>query len=434
LKSAKACAGLYSRPLVVPRATAPINTNTINRLQRRNINWWSKVEMGPPDPILGVTVAWRNDPSPNKMNLGVGAYRDDKGQPFILSSVRKAEKRIFERNLNHEYAPIGGVPEFTTAAAKLLFGADAKELKEKRVASVQTISGTGALRVAGQFLKRFLPNSSIYLPEPTWGNHKAIFKDSGFNLNFYFYYEGGRLNFEKLKKDLLAAPDNSIILLHACAHNPTGVDLTPEEWKKLSQLFKEKGHFPFFDAAYQGFASGDPVKDVIAIRTFLDDGHQLLVCQSFAKNFGLYGERVGALHVVAGTEEEAQRILSQVLIVIRPMYSNPPIYGARVISEILSDAELHKEWSAEVKLMADRIISMRQKLVQGLKDAGSKRDWSHITEQIGMFCFTGLTKDEVQTLKDKWHIYMTADGRISMAGVSSDKVTYLANAIHDVSK
>jgi aspartate aminotransferase len=222
--------------------------------------------------------------------------------------------------------------------------------------------------------------------------------------------------------------------LHACAHNPTGVDPSEQQWKELSKLFKKKGHFPFFDAAYQGFASGDPVKDALPIRYFLDDGHQLLVCQSFAKNFGLYGERVGALHVVSGNEEEAKRITSQLLIVIRPMYSNPPIYGARVISEILNDKELSKEWSREVKVMADRIISMRVQLVSNLKSLGSKRDWSHITNQIGMFCYTGLTQDQVNTLKDKWHVYMTSDGRISMAGVFSDKVRYLAEAIHDVTK
>jgi len=200
--------------------------------------------MGPPDPILGVTVAFKNDPNPKKMNLGVGAYRDDAGQPFILSCVRKAETRVIESKANHEYAGIGGVPEFTQAAATLLFGADAKELKENRVATVQTLSGTGALRVAGQFLRRFFPNTDIYLPEPTWGNHKPIFKDSGYNLKSYTYYDGkGGLDFEGLKKDLRAAPDNSVVLLHACAHNPTGVDLSPQQWKELSKIFYKRDIF-----------------------------------------------------------------------------------------------------------------------------------------------------------------------------------------------
>jgi len=404
-------------------------------IQTRSHNWWSKVEMGPPDPILGVTVAFKNDPNQSKMNLGAGAYRDDAGQPFVLSCVRKAETRILESKRDHEYAPIGGVPEFTKVAAALLFGKDAKELKENRVATVQTLSGTGALRLAGQFLKRFLPNTDIYLPEPTWGNHKPIFKDSGYNLKSYTYYDGkGGLDFEGFKKDIRAAPDHSVILLHACAHNPTGVDPSPQQWKELSKIFLQKGHFPLIDSAYQGFASGDPVKDALPIRYFLDDGHQILVCQSFAKNFGLYGERIGALHVVSGSVEETQKILSQLLILIRPMYSNPPIYGARVIAEIFNDKDLSKEWYREVKVMADRIISMRQQLVEQLKKLGSKRDWSHITNQIGMFCYSGLTADQVKTLKEKWHVYMTSDGRISMAGVSSDKVKYLAEAIHDVSK
>jgi len=417
-------------------ASIGINSSRCVGVQlRRSHNWWSKVEMGPPDPILGVTVAFRNDPNPNKLNLGVGAYRDDKGQPYILNCVRQAEKRIYDAKQNHEYAPIGGDPAFTKVAANLLFGADSKEIKENRVVTVQTISGTGALRVAGQFLKKFLPNADIYLPEPTWGNHKPIFKDSGFGLKNYTYYDGkGGLDFAGLQKDLEAAPNNSIVLLHACAHNPTGVDPSQDQWKELSKLFKKKGHFPFFDAAYQGFASGDPVKDALPIRYFLDDGHQLLVCQSFAKNFGLYGERVGALHVVPGNEEEAKRVISQLLIVIRPMYSNPPIFGARVISEILNDKELSKEWSREVKVMADRIISMRVQLVSNLKALGSKKDWSHITNQIGMFCYTGLNPTQVNTLRDKWHVYMTGDGRISMAGVFSDKVKYLAEAIHDVTK
>jgi len=425
--------------LVFRVSASPVVRSSVTRtpfVQTRSAhNWWSKVEMGPPDPILGVTVAFKNDPSPNKMNLGVGAYRDDAGQPFVLSCVKKAETRILESKPNHEYAGIGGVPEFTKVAATLLFGADAKELKENKVATVQTLSGTGALRVAGQFLRRFFPNTDIYLPEPTWGNHKPIFKDSGYNLKSYTYYDGkGGLDFEGFKKDLRAAPDHSIVLLHACAHNPTGVDPSPQQWKELSKIFLQKGHFPLIDAAYQGFASGDPVKDALPIRYFLDDGHQILVCQSFAKNFGLYGERIGALHIVSGSEEETKRILSQLLIIIRPMYSNPPIYGARVIAEILNDKELSKEWSREVKLMADRIISMRTQLVDQLKKIGSKRDWSHITNQIGMFCYSGLTADQVKTLKEKWHVYMTNDGRISMAGVSSDKVKYLAEAIHDVSK
>jgi len=237
-----------------------------------------------------------------------------------------------------------------------------------------------------------------------------------------------------MKKSLKDAPNGSLILLHACAHNPTGVDPTQDQWKELSTVIKEKNHFVLFDSAYQGFASGDPSRDAFPVRHFIEQGHKPVICQSFAKNFGLYGERIGAFHIVAESTEEKERILSQLLIIIRPMYSNPPVAGARLVAEVLNDAALTKEWHSEVKLMADRIISMRDGLVTQLKQAGSTRDWSHITSQIGMFCFSGLTAAQVETLKTKWHVYMTADGRISMAGVSSDKLKYLADAIHDVSK
>jgi len=297
------------------------------------------------------------------------------------------------------------------------------------------LSGTGALRVAGQFMKRFLPNENIYFPDPTWGNHKPIMTDSGFKLSTYKYYDGkGGLNFQGMKDDLSNAPSKSLILLHTCAHNPTGVDPTNSQWRELSKLCMDKNHFLLFDTAYQGFASGDPTKDIFGLRTFIDDGHNPIVCQSFAKNFGLYGERIGGLHIVAANKDERDRVLSQLLILVRPMYSNPPVHGARIVSTILQDPELTKEWYREVKLMADRIISMRQLLVKNLKEVGSKHDWSHITNQIGMFCFTGLKPDHVEALTKDHHIYLTKDGRISMAGVTSDRVNYLAQAIHAVTK
>jgi len=275
------------------------------RTDARFASWWSKVEMGPPDPILGVTVAFKNDPNPAKMNLGVGAYRDDKGKPFVLSCVRKAEEKLIKANKDHEYGPIGGLAEFTSVAAKLLFGESSKELKDGKIATVQTLSGTGALRVSGQFLRRFLPQTEIYLPEPTWGNHKPIFKDSGYALKSYTYYDGkGGLDFAGMKKSLKDAPNGSLILLHACAHNPTGVDPTQDQWKELSTVIKEKNHFVLFDSAYQGFASGDPSRDAFPVRHFIEQGHKPVICQSFAKNFGLYGERIGAFHIVAEQQKK----------------------------------------------------------------------------------------------------------------------------------
>jgi len=391
--------------------------------------------MGPPDPILGVTVAFRNDPHKDKMNLGVGAYRDDNGNPFVLDCVKEAEKILISKNLNHEYGPIGGTPEFTKLSASLLFGESSPLLKDGRVASVQTLSGTGALRVAGEFCRKFLPNKEIYFPDPTWGNHGPIFKNSGYETKNYRYYNGkGGLDFEGFKQDVSNAADGSFFLLHACAHNPTGVDPTQEQWKELGTIFKNKGHIALFDSAYQGFASGCPESDAFALRLFAESGVPVVATQSFAKNFGLYGERIGALHIVTASAEETERVLSQLLIVVRPMYSNPPVYGARVIETILGSSSLTETWRKEVKVMADRIISMRRKLRDGLKACGSTHNWDHITDQIGMFCYTGLTAAQVGVLKDKWHIYMTTNGRISMAGVTSSRVEYLAKAIHDVTK
>lgn len=398
--------------------------------------FWSHVQKGPEDPILGVTVAFQKDTNPNKINLGVGAYRDDNGKPFVLSSVRQAEKAIYEANMDHEYAPIGGTPAFTKVAAKLVFGPDSAPLSENRVVTVQSLSGTGALRISGAFLQRFYGQHAVYLPTPTWANHIPIYQDSGLQVKYYGYYDPATcgLNFKSMVEDISKAPAGSVILLHACAHNPTGVDPTLEQWAEISKVIKSKGHFPLFDCAYQGFASGDTDKDAAAIRLFVKDGHNVAVCQSFAKNFGLYGERVGAFNIIGKNADEASAIESQLKILIRPMYSNPPVQGARIVTHILNSPELNKLWLSEVKLMADRIISMRTKLRENLKNLGSKRDWSHITNQIGMFCFTGLTPEQVEKLGKEYAIYLTKNGRISIAGVTSKNVDYLAKGIHAVTQ
>jgi aspartate aminotransferase len=270
--------------------------------------FWSHVEKGPEDPILGITVAYQKDQSSNKVNLGVGAYRDDNGRPFVLDCVRQAERIIIDGDLDHEYAPIAGVQNFNKVASKLIFGADSAPLKEKRVVTVQALSGTGALRLMASFLGRFKPEAAVYLPNPSWANHTPILKDSGLQVKAYRYYnpENCGLNFKAMCEDISNAPKGSVILLHACAHNPTGVDPDPEQWKELSALMKSKGHYAFFDSAYQGFASGDTEKDAFGVRQFVKDGHLVAVCQSFAKNFGLYGERIGALNVVGATTTEAK--------------------------------------------------------------------------------------------------------------------------------
>merc|ERR1712012_673262 len=382
---------------------------------------WSGVEMGPPDPILGVTEA----------------FKKDQGKPFVLPSVKAAEQKILTSSLNKEYAPIGGGADFGKMSADLAFGEGNNVTSEGRNVSVQCISGTGSLRVGANFLGKWFPgNKTVYLPKPSWGNHTPIFKHAGLEVGSYGYYDPTTcgLNFAAACEDIKKIPENSIILLHACAHNPTGVDPRPEQWKELSALVKERKLYAFFDMAYQGFASGDVDADAFAVRQFLEDGHNICLAQSYAKNMGLYGERAGAFTVVCQDKEEADRVMSQIKILIRPMYSNPPIHGARIVSEILSNPELRAEWLGDVKGMADRIISMRTRLKDGLKREGSTHDWEHITDQIGMFCFTGMKAEQVEQISSKHSVYLTKDGRISIAGISSTNVDYLAHAIHDVTK
>jgi len=300
---------------------------------------FANIPLGPPDPIFGLTDAFNKDTSPKKVSLGVGAYRDDKGKPHVLESVRRAEKKVLEAKMNHEYAGIQGVGEYVQLALEFAYGADSTALKEKRVAGSQTISGTGACRLAGEFYARFMGKGSpLYLPSPTWGNHVPIFRDAGLEVKRYRYFdpETNGLDFKGVLEDVNQAPEGSIFLLHACAHNPTGVDPSEEQWRELSALFKRKGHAILFDAAYLGFASGNVEKDAFALRHFAMEGHNFLMAQSFAKNFGLYGERVGTLSAVCASAEEAKRVESQLKILIRPMYSNPPIYGARLVATILT--------------------------------------------------------------------------------------------------
>jgi aspartate aminotransferase len=394
---------------------------------------FASVPQGPPDAILGITEAFKADSFDKKINLGVGAYRDDKGKPYVLPSVRAAEDKVVNSRPNKEYAGITGIPDFTAAAARLAYGTDSPALD--RLAITQSISGTGALRIGAAFLQRFFPgDKKIYIPTPSWANHKAVFSDAGLAVEQYRYYDKKTigLDFEGMLADIKAAPRGSIFLFHACAHNPTGVDPTQDQWKEISSAVKAQGHYSFFDMAYQGFASGDTDKDAFAVRYFVEQGHELSLCQSFAKNMGLYGERVGAFSIVASSAEEKKRIDSQIKILVRPMYSNPPIHGARVAATILNDPALYKQWLGEVKDMADRIITMRALLKENLEKLGSKHDWSHITSQIGMFAYTGLDAESMDKLAKEHSVYATKDGRISVAGITSDNVGRLAEAIYKV--
>uniref|UniRef100_M4DP46 Aspartate aminotransferase n=1 Tax=Brassica campestris TaxID=3711 RepID=M4DP46_BRACM len=392
-------------------------------------SWWKNVEPAPKDPILGVTEAFLADPSPDKVNVGVGAYRDDNGKPVVLDCVREAERRIAGTSFM-EYLPMGGSVKMVEETLKLAYGDNSEFIKDKRVAAVQSLSGTGACRLFADFQTRFNPGSQIYIflfqPGPNAQVPQKTYH--------YYHPETKGLDFKGLMDDVKNAPEGSFFLLHACAHNPTGVDPTEEQWREISQLFKAKNHFAFFDMAYQGFASGDPARDAKSIRIFLEDGHHIGISQSYAKNMGLYGQRVGCLSVLCENEKQAVTVKSQLQQLARAMYSNPPLHGAQIVSTILGDPELKSLWLKEVKIMADRIIGMRTTLRESLEKLGSPLSWEHVTKQIGMFCYSGLTPEQVDRLTSEYHIYMTRNGRISMAGVTTGNVGYLANAIHEVTK
>ncbi|CAL5220048.1 g1997 [Coccomyxa viridis] len=394
---------------------------------------FNDVPVAAKDPILGITEAFLADQNPEKMNLGVGAYRDDDCKPVVLNVVREAESRVAGSNFM-EYLPMGGMKAFTDLSVQLAFGEDAKPIQEGRVAAVQSLSGTGSCRLMADFMHRFLPESRIWIPKPTWANHHNIWRDAQVQQEQYRYYkaETRGLDQEGLLEDLSKGKAGDVVLLHACAHNPTGVDPTPEQWKEISKLMKDKQLFPFFDMAYQGFASGDCTRDAQAIRVFLEDGHLMGCSQSYAKNMGLYGQRIGCFSIIAETPEEAKAVESQMKNIARPMYSNPPLHGALLVKEILGNSDLKEQWYEEVKGMAERIISMRTLLRQNLEDLNSTMPWNHVTEQIGMFCFSGISPEQVDSLAKDHSIYMTRNGRISMAGVTSKNVSRLAEALHKV--
>jgi aspartate aminotransferase, mitochondrial len=392
---------------------------------------WNSVEKGPDDSILGIAQAFRASKDPRKVNVCVGAYRDAKGSPWVLPSVRKAEEMLLQDN--KEYLPIEGDKVFVDKALSFAYGQD---FDLNRLAGVQTLSGTGACRIGGEFLARFwTKGATLYIPTPTWGNHWKIFEECGLPTAPYRYYsrKTNRLDLDGMLADINEAPNGSIILLHACAHNPTGCDPTMEQWKMIADVLENKGHVAFFDSAYQGFASGDAERDAAALRYVVGRGLPVLLAQSFAKNFGLYGERCGTLSVVCRDAEEKDRLLSQLRLIIRPMYSSPPRHGSSIVKTVLSDEQLTSQYYGECEQMAARIQDMRTKLVEKLKDVGSNHDWSHVSGQIGMFAFTGMSKEMCNELTDQYAIYLTKDGRISIAGLNDDNLEYVAKAIHSVS-
>ncbi|EGN95393.1 hypothetical protein SERLA73DRAFT_186351 [Serpula lacrymans var. lacrymans S7.3] len=400
---------------------------------------WQDVPLAPPDSIFKLTAAYKADPYPQKVNLGVGAYRDDDNNPWVLPVIKKATQILLnDPTLDHEYLPITGLPEFTAAAARLILSPTSPALAEGRVVSVQTISGTGANHLGALFLSKFYNwdgPKQVYLSDPTWANHHAIFRNVGIEPLNYPYYDPKTigLDFNGFIGTLESAAPRSVFLLHACAHNPTGVDPTGEEWEKIAEIMLSKKHYAFFDCAYQGFASGDLDKDSSAVRYFVEKGVPMLVCQSFAKNAGLYGERVGALHVVPPTKDAADRVKSQLSVIQRSEISNPPSHGARLVALILNDAGLFEEWKRDIKTMAGRIIDMRQELYSVLSDElKTPGSWEHIINQIGMFSFTGISAEQSRELTEKAHIYLTTNGRISMAGLNSHNLRYFAENLDKV--
>jgi len=402
---------------------------------------FESIAEAPIDPILGTTQLYNADTDPRKINLGVGAYRTEEGKPFVLDIVKKAEdevrKKLDDGSANKEYSTIDGPAELKTFTQQLLFGKDSEAVTSGRVASVQALSGTGALRVAAEFVKTHLPAEAaeVWVSDPTWGNHNTIFAMAGLTVKTYPYWDASTksLNLEgmlgALKND---AKTGSMILLHACAHNPTGVDPTEEQWKKIAEVMKEKKMVPLMDSAYQGYASGSLDKDAWAIRYFLSEGFEFFMCQSFAKNLGLYGERIGMLHVICNTASQAKAVLSQLKLVIRPMYSSPPKHGAELVKIILGSEENFQAWVTELEDMAKRILEVRSMLRKGLEEKGTPGTWNHITDQIGMFSFTGLSKPMCERLIQEHHIYLLKSGRISLAGLNKGNMQYMVDSVDEV--
>ncbi len=390
------------------------------------MSFFDSIEAAPPDPILGLTVAFKEDTRAEKVNLGVGAYKTDELTPLVLGAVRKAEQKIVGQDLNKEYLGIDGNPDYTSATQELVF---ADSLPAERVFAAQTPGGTGALRVAGEFLAQHV-TKTIYVSDPTWANHTPVFHAAGLEVNSFPYYnaENKSLRFDEMCAAIEKIPAGSAILLHAACHNPTGVDPSEDQWRQLSDLIIKQGVLPLLDFAYQGFGRGVE-EDAFAVRHFAAAGHSMLVCSSFSKNLGLYGERVGAFFVVAGDAESAARSGSQVKRIIRSNYSNPPVHGSRIAAMVLTDSDLRREWEEELSQMRGRINGVRRQLADALAAGG---DFSFMAKQYGMFSFSGLTKDQVARLRKEYAIYMPGSGRINVAGLSPKNLDYVAQAILSV--
>ena len=394
---------------------------------------FTAVEMAPRDPILGLNEQFNADTNPAKVNLGVGVYFDDNGKLPLLACVQAAEKALMDKAAPRGYLPIDGIAAYDNAVKALVFGADSDVVKSGRVSTVQAIGGTGGLKIGADFLKKISPQAKVLISDPSWENHRAIFQNAGFEVGSYRYYDAATrsVNFDGMLADLNAAAPGTIVVLHACCHNPTGYDLTAAQWDQVIAAVKAKGLTAFLDMAYQGFGHGIQ-EDGAVVGKFVAAGLNIFVSTSFSKSFSLYGERVGALSVVASNKEEADRVLSQLKIVIRTNYSNPPTHGGAVVAAVLGNPELRALWEKELGEMRVRIKAMRQKLVDGLKAAGVQQDMSFITTQIGMFSYSGLSKDQMVRLRSEFGVYGTDTGRMCVAALNSKNIDYVCQAIAKV--
>jgi aromatic-amino-acid transaminase len=392
------------------------------------------VELAPRDPILGLNEQFAADPNPAKVNLGVGVYYDDAGKLPLLKCVVEAERLLAETPRPRGYLPIDGIAAYDRAVQGLVFGDDSGAVKERRVATVQALGGTGGLKVGADFLRRIDPAAQVLISDPSWENHRALFTNAGFTVSTYPYYDAARrgIDFEGMLAALGRAPAGTIVVLHACCHNPTGYDLTPAQWEQVVAQVKAGGLVAFLDMAYQGFGEGI-VEDGAAVRLFLDAGVDFLVSTSFSKSFSLYGERVGALSVVCASADEAARVLSQLKVMIRTNYSNPPTHGAQVVTTVLTTPALRALWEEELAGMRQRIKQMRRALQDKLAAAGVRRDLGFITQQRGMFSYSGLNAAQMQRLRSEFGIYGVDSGRICVAALNGRNIDAVVGAIAKVS-
>ena len=394
------------------------------------MNLFSSVELAPRDPILGLYETFNADTRTTKVNLGVGVYFTDEGKIPLLRAVQVAEKQILENPKSRGYLPIEGIATYNSAVQALIFGNDSELIRNQRAVTFEGLGGTGALKVGADFIKRLKPNTQVAISDPSWENHRGLFEGAGFTVVNYPYYDAQTrgVNFAAMKEFLNQLAADSVVVLHACCHNPTGADMSNEQWQEVVEICKQKNLIPFLDMAYQGFADGI-YEDGIAVRLFAQSGLSFFISSSFSKSFSLYGERVGALTIVTQSADESQRVASQVKKVIRTNYSNPPTHGGAIVSLVLNSTELKAMWEEELAEMRDRIKQMRTQLIAELKSAGATKDFSFIAAQRGMFSYTGLTKDQVDSLIKDHGVYAVSPGRICVASLNTKNIGHVAKAI-----